>query len=393
MAQLQTRRAAYANVGRRSNKKVEGTNEMKGFDTFLRWGIPGWTTFISFIIFVASDYLSANDSTMFHVINKALSAEGLWQTLMAGWLIVGAGIPLGFIIYQIYFYLRWNSPVSRDGLLPPFIVGRNAELLDTVRDLTPNDLTFSESWRLKLYNDEDHKAKWYYLARLITDALTDEQEPDIIYGRHSYLMNMLHSLGASHVGLIIGFFAYLLFKWRLGQAELWWAVVAVVIVFISVFLHSKEDLRNTEKPHFLSFTIVHPAEVFLGSLFFLYFSLNPGLNDLFPYFIPFFFSLLVGLYWGWSSRECRKFIWGLSILLVLIVVLVGYGGLLNVVVKNLNWPILLATLLFASLSLAFLKNRQNAREQLVTMEYYYLHKYTQKKVNDKNLSKDRPTPR
>ena len=351
---------------------------MRTFDTFLRWGLPGWTAFIGFAFFVFSDYLSANDPTMFYTINKILSTQGFWQTLLGGVLLAGAGVPLGFLIYQVYFYLRWNSPVSRDGLLPPFIVGREAELKDTVRDLTVADLTFSEEWREALYGDsDDHKAKWYYLSRLITDALLNEKEPSIIYNRHSYLMDMVHSLGASHVGWGMGFLGYLLFKWRLRQSELWWVVVAALIVFISIFLISKEDLRNVEKPHLGGLTVTHPAEVFLGSLFFLYFSLNPGLNALLPHAIPFLFSLILGFYWGWSSRECRKFIWGLLVLLTLTVVVVKRSALIGALLNNLNWPVLLSTLLFSSVSLAFLKNRQNVREQLTRMEYYYLRKYLQ----------------
>jgi len=264
---------------------------------------------------------------------------------------------------------------------PPFIVGREADLQNTIRDLSDNELTLSENWRRGLFSSkDDHRENWYYLARLITDALLNERQPEVIYERHSYLMNMLHSLGASHLGLWIGFFMYLLFKWKLGQARLWLTVVALIVEFITIVLLSREDMRKEEVPRFLGMKVTNPAELFLGVLFFLYLSLNPGLNELFPYYMEFIdlLLLLIALYWSRSDKVCKKLVWGLTIMLITGTTII-YHSTLNPFLGNLNWPIVLATLLFTFLSLAFLKNRQNVREQLIVMEYYYIRKFLYQK--------------
>ena len=43
-------------------------------------------------------------------------------------LVAASGIPIGFSIYQFYFFLRWNSPFTREGLLSPIIPGRKSDM-------------------------------------------------------------------------------------------------------------------------------------------------------------------------------------------------------------------------------------------------------------------------
>ncbi len=139
-----------------------------------------------------------------------------------------AGVPLGFCIYQAYFWLRWNSPVSRDGFLPPLVVGREEDLDRTTRDLAPDDLTRGAAWRErwvshKLYKT-DHGWRWRYLENLFTEA-AQYIDTDLaglsIYARHRTLLDLMHTLGASLAGIYLGYLAYLLAKVKLevGSAD------------------------------------------------------------------------------------------------------------------------------------------------------------------------------
>lgn len=350
------------------------------FET-LRWGIPGWTLVIGFLVFVLFDYFSFNDDRMYRLINAALASAGIWQALLAGLLIAGAGIPLGFVIYQIYFYLRWNSPFSKDGFLPPLIVGREAELKDTVRDLDVDKLSLGIDWRKELYRGgSDHRGSWYYLSQLFSEAFAVVDTSGVVIKQHFYLLNMLHSLGASHLGLSFGYGLYLVSKWKLSQAELWWSLIAVVIMLGTVALLSREDLRNRNPAKILGMAIQHPAELFLGSLFFLYATLNPALNSLLPFEMPLLFVISLGLLWGWNVKESREMIWAVTIAMTIVVIIVKLSGFIGAV-SNLNWPILLSALIYNSFSLAFLKNRQNTRDTLVVLEYYNLRRYLEMKMD------------
>jgi hypothetical protein len=89
---------------------------------FLRWGIPGWLIPVTMLIFIVLDALSANDSLMYETISGIFEASDFIQIIFAAVLVSGAGIPIGFIIYQIYYYLRWSSPFSGKGFRLSFVL-------------------------------------------------------------------------------------------------------------------------------------------------------------------------------------------------------------------------------------------------------------------------------
>jgi len=355
--------------------------------TFIRWGIPGWTAAITFVIFVFSDYLSVNDDRMFLLLNQAFAIAGIWQAILAGLLVAGAGVPLGFIIYQIYFYLRWNSPISRDGLFPPSIVGRWADIKDSVRDLDDSALELGQSWRHSLNSVKDHRASWHYLSALIYDAILHADSGSIVYSRYNYLKDLVHTLGASHLGLTLGFWGYLIVKWKIGQAGLGWPLMSIAVMFILLMLVSKEDGRNKKPLKLFRMRLEYPAELFLASLIFIFLSLNPALNAIIPFFLPSVMWIGVFLLWGWSVRHSREIIWGWALVLAGIVYVLNVSPWLSVITSWVNWPVVLSTLIFGCISLAFFKNRQNTREDLATMEHYYLQEFinNQRQTQDESL--------
>lgn len=348
---------------------------MSDSSNFLRWGIPGWTLAVGFLVFVLSDAFLSDEQVLMGLIETSLKSSDFWQVALAGLLVAAAGVPLGFIIYQVYFYLRWNSPVSRDGLLPPLIVGRGAELHKTVRDLDVEMLTLGEPWRRELLpNLTNHRSSWHYLARLIMDAMLEAGES--VYKRHSYLMSMLHSLGASYLGLTIGFMLYVAFKWRATEIEfIWIALVLVFIGFVLGFLYLEEH-REESGIGYSRFSVRHPAELLLWAGVFLFLTLDPALSDLISYAAA--LGLVMALTIGWSiaDKEDRLVL----LLSTVILAIVSVIARRHLTANNLlvDWPLVFAMLLFGALTLAFLKNRQNVRDQLVAMEYYYLKPFLER---------------
>lgn len=345
---------------------------MSDSSNFLRWGVPGWTLAVGFLVFVLSDAFLSNDQILMGQVESSLQSSQFWQVALAGLLVAATGVPIGFIVYQVYFYLRWNSPVSREGLLPPLIVGRGAELDKTVRDLEVTTLTMGEEWRSNLLPSlSDHRTAWHYLARVIMDSMLEAGE--VVYKRHSYLMNMLHSLGASYLGLAIGFILYVTFKWRSTDIGFAW-IVAVLsfVVLVLVFLYLEEH-RQERGIGFGRLTVRHPAELWLWIGIFLFITWDPALSDLISYAAALVLVAAVSVGWAIADKEDR------NVILVSTAVLVLASLALRTPVSAISpppdWPIAFAMLLFGALTLAFLKNRQNVRDQLVTMEYYYLRPY------------------
>ena len=347
-------------------------------ESVLRWGIPGWVSIISFTMFALIDYFASNDSTIYVLINSALKEQELWRTLVAALLIAAAGIPLGFLYFQIYFYLRWNSPVSKSGLLPPLIVGRAEELRLMLRDIQDEDLELGTPWRDRLLSSStDHRGSWHYISQFLAEVFSTQNSSQTISDKHRYLLTTLHSLGASHIGFSFGFIFYLLTKWKLQQVNIIWIPIAFLIVFVTLALLSKSDypLHKQEPIHKLA--VRHSAEVFLASLFFVYFTLNPFFDQYISFAVPLLICTSQGIYWGIVEKDSREGIWFITLLLIVGTLILRLTGL-SAQISWMNWSIFLSTLIFSSMSLAFLKNRQNTRDALGTLEYYEIRRFLEK---------------
>ena len=73
----------------------------------IRWGLPGWTAVLFFVIFICMifalnghvDQLSLNENAFLDHVRDILLP------------LAGAAIPGGFLIYQLYHWLYWHAPV------------------------------------------------------------------------------------------------------------------------------------------------------------------------------------------------------------------------------------------------------------------------------------------
>lgn len=345
----------------------------------LRWGIPGWILFISFLLFSLIDYFAANDSTIYTIINSALAGQELWRMIIATLLVAASGIPIGFLSYQIYFYLRWNSPVSKAGLLPPLIVGREVELTLMLRDLEDEDLVLGASWRNRLLSSAtDHRGSWHYISQLLTEAFSSADSSHNIADKYRYLLTTLHSLGASHVSFFLGFMFYLLAKSKLQQVNPIWIPITFSIVILTLALLSKIDYPRQKQTVVHRLSVSHSAEALLASLFFLYFALNPFFDQYVSFTLPLLVCTSLGIYWGVVEKESREGLWLITLLLIIGTLIVRLTGL-TASLTWMDWPVFLSTLVFCSISLALLKNRQNTRDALGTLEYYEIKRFLEKR--------------
>jgi len=332
-------------------------------------------------MFILIDYASANDNRMYLAINDAFQSEGIWTLILTGFLVAGAGIPLGFLIYQIYFYLRWVSPMSKNGLFPPFLHGRMAEMKDSLRNIDIQKLALKKEWR-KVVIDEtkDHRSVWHYISPFLHEVLLEVDKNDVLHKHLSYLKETLHSLGASHLGFSFGFFTYLIMKWKLNQAPLAALIVVLLVSTGNVYMISKEDhgRKRFHDPSVYKY-VETPAEVFVASLFFLYATLNPAFNRALPDYLLWITLIALGIFWGRSAHENKWGIWGSLAILTIGAFLLYNSAKYPEFSQDLNWPVILSILIFNSLTIIFLKIRQNTVEALTSFQYYITMLFLEKR--------------
>lgn len=362
-----------------------------------RWGIPGWILVASFMIFVALDALSAHDNTVFAFLESVFSADSFWQAALFGFLVAGSAIPIGYLLWQIYFYVRWNSPVSKGGLWPPFIEGRSTEFMKGIEGIDfPEQIT-----PLLKIDKDDYKTVWKFVATVLHEAIHQVSgDPESAIKRHSFLINTFHSLGASMLGAAFGFGIYMILKYRFEEIHLAWILIAVVYTAVMLMLLSAEH-RHPDGYEWLKIRIIYPAEVFLAASIFLFINLLPGLNNLVPNQPPgngapenliLFLSVGLAIIWIVNAKDIRPRLFVLTYVLVIVQFWLKHEHVDFLTSSAMNWPAVLAILVFQFFVIAFVKNRHNTGELLEAFENYYLYMFFNKN-KDGRIPYPAPRPR
>ncbi len=390
-----------------------------------RWLIPGWGAILSFFVFVISD--------IFFRVNKSQLIGGDYiewiqsdvQTAWVSLIVAASGIPLGFLIYQTYFFFRWNSPFSRDGLFFPLSQGRMNDFKKTKRDLTEFDLTKGgKSWRLNLTKDplyeRDHAFRWNFLEALCLEAfqnIDSKYEGLSLYSRHRYLHEVLHTLGVSIFASYFGLMGYLIVKFSFLKSIPAAHVIALIIpIFLLIILLNLEeekklqlemdylddkdmsnDLDGGNIPTFIFFkgkgekrkpflSIISPGILFIMAFGFFHLFGNPVLNpsrSVFDISLRIVILLLISIVWITSRRGISpsvmlgNFLSVSLVILASIITLNYYHHLENM----LDWSYLMVVFEFMVVMLILSKNRQNTTEEKAMLEYFTLRRYLTEKEN------------
>ncbi|MCE9647046.1 MAG: hypothetical protein K8S20_13675 [Chloroflexi bacterium] len=361
---------------------------MKPDSQFVRWGIPGWTLAISFIIFALFDNNSKIIVNTANLFATQGNGDNFWALLFAGVLTIGAGIPVGYLIYQIYFYLRWVSPVSKNGFWPPAIHGRMEEMNDSLREIKKLTLGFGEPWREGVIKDtSDHRTFWHYINPLLHEALVKIDRNDVYYRHLGYLKETLHSLGASHLGFLFGYLIYL--DMKLASKELTAGDIAIILVctvsnyFLITRGEQNRRKQKVEKRHFFD----AQAELFTSMLIFVYATLNPNINQTYSPFIT--GAILLGLVVMWirsvgsndkdgtqpqdaGENEERAMIGVAFFYLALVVWCLYVSNEYGIMSKMVNWSTIFGVIIYNSITIAFLKIKQNTVDSLTMVQYYLI---------------------
>lgn len=286
-----------------------------------RWAIPGWVALLAFVVFCAIYiWLSPNECSKGECLKFRQQFNNHAELLTSSnpdWvpaaLVIAAGIPLGFIVYQAYFYLRWNSPFSKDGL-PALMSGRREDLHIMQHQLAGDLAAFDgrKAWRKKwLDSDEyrnDHKNQWRYIELLFMEAAQNIDSRFVgasFYQRHRYLHEIIHTIGAAVGAVYIGFFAFQLYLGALvpgvfGRNLL----ISVSVLLILLYLLHRENLVQGD-PGFtpvkiLGFSTFDPSASLLLFIVMFIVLFNPVLNVV---------ESVTEIVWSYSGISLLSLLW------------------------------------------------------------------------------------
>lgn len=382
-----------------------------------RWVIPGWISILSLFIFFLIDgsFTVAGKPKIFNSVSELFQLLPYTNDFLTAILLAASGIPLGFSIYQFYFFLRWNSPFSRDGLLSPLLPGRKSDLAHSIRDISQEELSVSMDWRRTWVNNPffeyDHKFRWRYIELLFTEAaqVIDTNLKGLsVYSRHRYLHEVVHTLGASIIAIYVGFFGYLLVKYL--RTNIYFPTyMLVVFCFVAVMFYlmhieesscqpleinsrSENELRNylpalliRSKTQFFNRTvIVYPSSFFIIFILELNLFANPVINKSIDFIDTsgrLILSLIVMLIWIYSKKKATAriiigdvFIWGTILLISTIL-----RFLSNPLSDWIDWSFFTPLSVFLIANLILFQNRQNAKEDMLALEYFTLRRFLNEK--------------
>ncbi|HCM74983.1 MAG TPA: hypothetical protein DIS90_01280 [Cytophagales bacterium] len=211
----------------------------------LRWSIPGWVFLFVLVIFGLITLRTIGVIHFQEIITQLATQR---YGVEGAAILAASGIPLGFIIYQIYFYLYGNvlpfhfvnldrgfSVLSN---LPPSIQKQITK--DIGVSLQDSEMT--EEFRLpllrtilnrlkkqyrnrngKIEYEEKLRVNWeiirYYLIHIsIHDKSTD------VHREFTSLSDIFHSLGASRVAIFLSYMvctAYIVIKALIDANSIW----------------------------------------------------------------------------------------------------------------------------------------------------------------------------
>jgi hypothetical protein len=388
-----------------------------------RWIIPGWMAIISLVGFCFFDWIVTkpqNSKTFQQIISYVQSPSEI-SAIVLSIIVAASGVPLGFIIYQAYFYLRWNSPFSSNGLIPPLLTGRLNDLNKSLDDISVSDLTFNKEWRTKWVENPlfhiNHGYKWRYIELLFSEAaqsLDDKNSSVSIYSRHRYLHEITHTLGASIGAIYFGFIGYFLLKCY--EDKLSFSLNSFLVLLLTVFLFyllNKEENKNlieyynlSDKKltasHSLSFLpkaaiskeinllknktvnlqILYPG--FLYLTFFLFFHLlnNPffynssfGRDFIFYILICLFIIIVFAIKFKIKHQSKYTLNCDISIMLISLIISIIYKFCPLSRAIRIEWPLFSNICLFLVANVILFNNRQNVINDMLALENYVLKQY------------------
>jgi hypothetical protein len=188
----------------------------------VRWAVPGWVGILFCVIYVFIHLLfinckCCNPESLSKMAEFFSTFKGLIPVLGV------ASIPVGFVIYQLYYWIYWHAPV-------PKCLSRVFSSSDRGRLILQNleNYDFESLFGRSLYKDRSsaYNSRWrdkavmkkFQLNWTLSESvwykalncIKYQHVRDYLDKRCQFLLDIYHSHGANNVALAVGFFFYLI---------------------------------------------------------------------------------------------------------------------------------------------------------------------------------------
>ncbi len=155
----------------------------------IRWGIPGWTFFMTVLLFK----LTILDFELSSLL-KSFENPALMAGIAA--FFVALGVPLGYVLYQVYYAFKWRTIKAEIVLLATKDIPELASILCNKSGL---ELWYTiEGFYDSLMTKETYKKKLVY--------------EDLVRRNDSFSnrTSRIHGLGASALAMFTGFLFFII---------------------------------------------------------------------------------------------------------------------------------------------------------------------------------------
>ncbi|MEC1669819.1 BA5345 family protein [Bacillus mojavensis] len=150
----------------------------------VRWGIPGWLFFVTFLLFK----LTVTDFNIIKLMNSFTNPAAVAGIAA---FFVALGVPLGYVFYQVYFALKWR-------------VIKNKTIFVSAKGIPELENSLGDKSNLELWNAIE--AHFDHLMTVVSNK-KDLSYKDLVR-RSAYFNNRtsrIHGLGASALSMSMGF--------------------------------------------------------------------------------------------------------------------------------------------------------------------------------------------
>jgi hypothetical protein len=406
---------------------------------FTRWIIPGWVFFLFLLVFWGCDLLLQGNN-LITIINSSAMTKINFDTesekIIATSLLAVSGVPVGFIIYQIYFFFRWNSPFSSNGGPLPLIDGRVYEIEKIKEGVDIDKIKKLVKWKKDLFDKEDVdlelRVKWNLLdIMFLESALPIDANEGYYYRRYRYLHQITHLLGACIASAVLSFVIYTTGKYfgdasysltsNINISSILHSQFLVVILFFLLREEQRKKFKKFSDKVFFKkhlndnvikmfhgklkeipvyiipiskkkfFSISQPSSLMLYLVFVVHILFNPKFQKAYNQqsFVAWAIASLLISFMIWVLPKMKtKLINGvfgdvvLALLLSVLLALIDFhmsNSSHNAWLTYLNpdWPHFTCTCIFLFTVYCLFKNQGNARNEMLMLQNYVLRKSTE----------------
>lgn len=334
--------------------------------TAAEWALPAWIMSIAFFIFVVVDRLVSHSMVMLNWATETASQE-ITKLIIGGLAVSVAGFPIGYILYQVYHYIRWNSPLANDGA-KVFRFGRSLELSEIFKDIDLEKMNDSDRDALdKIRNlaDQDHRSAWRDLIPFLKRGIEQSTTKDTSRSTERSLLDNYHTLGTSCLGIIIAYMVYVLSIMRLrlidkdpnteiSSAFIYFCLSVMILIFITLVF---DDLYGRN-------IFDHSSEILLTLCLLAFFGLNADttVRDIHQSVMTFIVAGCIA--WAVIIKRLRKRIL-FSVVSIYLLLRVDTIRNMWANIHPSSWAVFMNTIIFCFFVVIFLRNRNNTGRTII----------------------------